>query len=166
MTVTGTSPNPTMELMSRALRRRVISGQDAQTVGEVKALLLDRTGQRIEALHVAGRARNAETVAWQDIAAFGPDAVIIRPEAALQPAADEQQDDVIRHRVDILKGRVLGTDGFERGTVDDVVFDPTTGAVQSLTVHTPNNNMIQVPAASLVSLGSYCWVVDASVSFS
>ncbi len=60
-----------------------------------------------------------------------------------------------------LDAKVLGTDGFERGKVADIAFDPASGALRSLAV-----NGVNVPASCIRSLGPYCWVVDASVPFS
>ena len=150
-----------LELVSRALGRQVISGDDATTIGKIKAMLLDHGATRIEALHVAGRSKNAEVLAWADVGGFGPDAVVMRAGATLVPVADETQEAMVRHRITLLDAKVLGTDGFERGKVADIAFDPASGALRSLAV-----NGVNVPASCIRSLGPYCWVVDASVPFS
>ena len=81
--------------------------------------------------------------------------------ATVAPVADETQEAMVRHRITLLDAKVLGTDGFERGKVADIAFDPVSGALRSLAV-----NGVNVPASCIRSLGPYCWVVDASVPFS
>jgi len=150
---------PEVELMTRALGRAVVSGDDASTIGSVRAMVVDKAGRRIEALHVNGRARRAQLLDWDDIAAFGPDAVITRRSAALHDVVDDLQEDMVRGRITVLGGRVLGADGFERGRVDDVAFDPRTGQLAELTV-----GRERIPARAVRGLGHYCWVVDEAVS--
>lgn len=154
------APYEQLEMMTKALGRRVISSDDASTIGTVKTIVLDQTGRHIEALHVAGRARRAELLAWSDVVGFGPDAVIAAPGAAPHPVVDEQQEDMVRGRIAVLGGKVLGVDGFERGIVNEVAFETASGAVHSIVV-----NGVGVPAAAIRSLGHYCWVVETTVPF-
>lgn len=147
-----------LEMMTKALGRQVISSDDATTIGHVKTLLLDQTGRHVEALHIAGRGRRAELLAWADVAGFGPDAVIARPGAVLHAVADTQQEDMVRGRIAVLGGKVLGADGFARGIVNEVAFDVVSGAVHSIVV-----DGVGVPGAAVISLGHHCWVVDPTV---
>lgn len=163
--VSSDAPDPAapfeqLEMMTKALGRRVISSDDARTLGAVKTMVLDQTGRHIESLHIAGRARRAELLAWSDVAGFGPDAVIAAPGAVPHPVVDEQQADMVRGRITVLGGKVLGIDGFERGIVNEVAFETASGAVHSIVV-----DGVGVPAAAIRSLGHYCWVVEATVPF-
>jgi uncharacterized protein YrrD len=144
--------------MTRALGRAVVSGDDASTIGSVRAMVVDKAGRRIEALHVNGRARRAQLLDWDDIAGFGPDAVVTRPAVTLHEVVDHLQEEMVRGRITVLGGRVLGADGFERGRVDDVAFDPRSGELSELAV-----GSLRIPARAVRGLGHYCWVVDESV---
>ena len=85
--------------------------------------------QRIQALHVSGRTRNAELVEWQDIVGFGPDAVVIAADR-LREVNDERERDAVRHRVDLIGAVVLDDKGDQHGNVRDLRFDPQSGEVE------------------------------------
>ena len=59
-------------------------------------------------------------------------------------------------KLELLGKRALSVLGNELGTVDDISFDPGSGAVETLTVADR-----QIPANAVLGAGSYAVVIDA-----
>ena len=144
------------ESVKSAIGRKVMSADGAVEVGKVKAFVVDQPPRHITALHVAGRKRNPELVDWSSVSGFGPDAVIIVSEGAMREADEDREDLMARHKIDILKARVLDTAGVEHGVVKDATFDATNGAL--IEIHTSTDHVVGVE--SIHSLGSYAIVVQ------
>jgi sporulation protein YlmC with PRC-barrel domain len=149
------APGPTGVSMAAALGRPVLYRADAEPAGEVKEFVVDQPPRHVVALHVAGRASKAHVVDWSHVA-FGPDAVVADEEASLRPAADDEAEQLGRHGSSLLGARVLDTAGFDRGRVDDVWFDPSSGELSAVVVGDRS-----WPASDLHGLGTYALVVTA-----
>ncbi len=134
------------ETFSAADGRPVVATDTAEDIGEVKSFVLDPSARHIEAVQVSGRGRKGDVLAWRDVATFGADAVMAR-----RAEATEQVKGTLRMR----ESRVLNTDGFEQGTVTDVVFDSESGAV--ISVRTQHGD---IPAERLIALGSYALIIQ------
>jgi sporulation protein YlmC with PRC-barrel domain len=140
----------------RAAGRKVLSRTSAQVLGEVNHLLLDAQRGKIAAV-IIGRGKNAQLVEWAELSGFGPDAVMVSDEGALRPPADDRERSAADGKLEQVGKRALTETGNELGTIDDVTFDPDTGAVEMLLIGDR-----EIPAGSLLGSGSYAAIVDAS----
>ena len=142
-------------LLSAALGRRVVAQDTADEVGEVKAVVIDRAGRRIERIQVAGPKRHPRLVDWSSIASFGPDAVILGDHDDIGDPVDDRDQEVVRGDVAVIGARILDTAGFEHGRVADVTFDPETGAIVGVV-----GDDAHIAADHIRSLGTWALVVD------
>ena len=138
--------------------RKVISRATAQDMGALSHLLVDTERRTVGAL-IVGKGRKAQLVDWDHVTGFGPDAVMVAEEAAMRAPADDRERKGVSGALDLVGKRALSDTGTELGTVDDVDFDPGTGALETL--HVGDHD---VPAQSLLGSGSYAVVLDAATS--
>jgi len=137
--------------------RPVIAADTAETIGEVRGFVVDTTASRIESVHVSGRGKNAEVVPWSSIRSFGADAVIADVAASAEQVSTDHETQAVKGRVVVRKTRVLNSNGFEQGTVEDVSFDAVTGELTGVTTTEG-----PIEGKALRALGSYALIVDAS----
>lgn len=142
--------------LSEADGRPVLSRASAETVGELKHVVVDVGAHRITALHVSGRRRKAELVAWSDIVGFGPDGIVVTGEDALRPPADDHEKAVVGGDLDLDGRLVIGDDGNAVGALGDVLFDEATGEITAFVCGED-----EIAGALLRAVGSYCVVVRA-----
>lgn len=140
----------------QAYGRKVVSRASAQDLGTVSHLLVDIDERRITAVTV-GRGKKARLVDWAQLTGFGPDAVMVSNEGALRAAVDDRERAGVGGELEMLGKRALTTRGNELGTVDDVRFDPGSGAVEVLVIADR-----EIPAGSLLGSGPYAVVLDGS----
>jgi sporulation protein YlmC with PRC-barrel domain len=140
-------------LFSEATGRTVLSTDSAETVGTVAGFIVDPVTAQVVAIRLKKTAGSGNTLHWPDLTSFGADNVTI-------PSADviKQSTGVAEER-DSKAGEMLGkrllTDaGTEIGTVEDIDFDPASGAVVSL--RTRNE---PVHGDRLIGCGSYAVIV-------
>jgi uncharacterized protein YrrD len=143
--------------LSEADRRPVVSRASAETLGELKHVVVDVPGRRIVALHVAGGKRKALLVDWSSIAGFGPDGIVVEDDAAARPPADDRESDVAAGRLDLDGRLVLSDAGDALGSVTDVVFDEGSGAVAAVEA-----GELSIDAGRLRAIGPYCVLVRAA----
>jgi sporulation protein YlmC with PRC-barrel domain len=144
------------ESFRRSTDRKVVSRASAKELGAVSHLLVDAQRRQIAAV-VIGRGRNAHLVDWAQVTGFGPDAVMVGDEAALRAPADDRERAAAAGELELVGQRALSERGNELGKLDDVTFDPDTGALQDLVI-----GERRVPAGSLLGNGSYAAVLDES----
>lgn len=135
--------------------RSIVAADNAETIGEVKGFVVDPTATMIESVHVSGRGRRAEVIPWSKIRSFGPDAVLAQHAEDPEHVAKGRDTDAVKGKIIARGSRILDTNGFERGTVEDVMFDSATGRLTGVL-----STQGQLSAASLRSLGSYALIVD------
>jgi uncharacterized protein YrrD len=135
--------------------RKVISRASAEELGSVSHLVLDSENRRI-ALVVIGKRRKARVVSWEDLSGFGADAVMVGQDEALRDPRDDREQAAAKGDLELLARRALSDLGNELGTIDDIVFDPASGVLESLVVGEDEQ-----PAGSLLGAGSYAVVVRA-----
>ena len=140
----------------RAAGRKLVSRSSAGEVGAVTHFLVDAANRRIAAI-VVGGGKKARLVDWADVTGFGPDAVMVSDEAVLRPPLDERERAAADGKLEMVGKRALTERGNELGTVDDVTFDPGSGAVEALQLRHR-----EVPTGSLLGSGPYAVVLDAS----
>ena len=119
-------------------------------------LLVDAQRRQIAAV-IIGRGKKAQLVEWAELSGFGPDAVMVSDEGALRPPADDREEAAVDGKLEIVGKRALTETGNELGTIDDVTFDPDSGALERLRIKDRD-----IPAAALLGSGSYAVVVDAN----
>lgn len=142
-------------LFNEASGRKVVSTGSAATVGKVKSFIVDPVSQRVVALRLSKTPDSGTVVRWQDIHAFGTDAVTITDaHLIVQPDADLDELDAKQHT--IIGKQVLTTGGRKVGSVVDVDFDPADGRVLSL-VLTDHS----IDGTTFLGVGSYAVVVKA-----
>ncbi|MEV7081163.1 PRC-barrel domain-containing protein [Streptomyces sp. NPDC093516] len=134
-------------LFSEALGLPVLTLDDAEELGAVRALTVDAASGVVTHVRVRGPHRKETVLPWGALHALGPDAVLVRSAAA--PA------EVPPHHE--LPGlRILAETGDQLGTVQDVAFEPGTGRLEAvLTAHG------DLPADRLLGLGEHALVVRA-----
>ena len=135
--------------------RKVVSRASARDLGAVTHLLVDAERSRIAAV-VVGRGRNAQLVDWDQLSGFGPDAVMVGDEGALRPPDGAREQAGADGKLEMVGKRALTERGNELGTIDDVTFDPATGAVEMLRLGDR-----EIPAGSMLGSGPYAVVLDA-----
>jgi uncharacterized protein YrrD len=135
--------------------RRVVSRTSADELGDLAHLVVDTKQSRVTAL-IVGKGRKALVVDWENVTGFGPDAVMVADESALHPPRDDRERAAADGMLEFVGMRVLSDRGNDLGTIDDVVFDPVTGVIETLVVGDR-----EVPAASLLGVGSFAAIVQA-----
>jgi uncharacterized protein YrrD len=140
----------------RAVGRKVLSRASAEDLGAVTHLLVDAQRRQIAAV-IIGRGKKAQLVEWAQLSGFGPDAVMVTDEGALRPPADDREEAAADGKLELVGKRALTETGNELGTIDDVTFDPDTGALETLRIKDRG-----IPASALLGSGSYAVVVDAN----
>ncbi len=143
-----------MMRFSEVRHRDVVAIDSAETIGRVEALLVDPESRTIAAIHVSKVGRgNADWISWDDLKAFGQDAVTIGSADLLRMEQGEREAG-LKKISNVLGKRVLDDAGFAQGEVKDVEFDPKTGAITTIiTART------QISGDRLRGVGSWAVVV-------
>jgi sporulation protein YlmC with PRC-barrel domain len=142
-------------LLSEAVGRRVVSTSSAETVGRITDYVLDIGAAQVAALLLKKTSGGGDTLPWTEIVAFGNDAVTVGNDAAIVPASGHIAE--LREKRFAAHGkRVLTTAGVELGVVDEVDFDPSTGAIRALLLKDG-----EVGGERLLAAGSYAVIVRA-----
>lgn len=133
------------------LGRDVVDTSTAEGAGRVDGLVLDVDRGAITAIVVGGR-----VVSWADAEGIGTDAVTLRSSDLLSEPATEAERAAVSGTNDPLSKRVITDEGFEVGAVDDVTFDPDSGAIDRLLLGDD-----EVAGRRLLGVGSFAVVVAA-----
>ena len=139
---------------SEAKKHKVVSTATAETVGRVERFIIDPATRTVVALHLK-KTDTGDTLAWGDMIAFGADAVTVDDADRITGPSETiaALDHKDRH---VLGKRLLTTGGDELGKLEDVEFDPESGAVRALI-----GAAEEIDGARLVGIGSYAVVVSA-----
>jgi sporulation protein YlmC with PRC-barrel domain len=137
--------------------RKVVSTDNAESVGKVEAFLIDPGTRSIAALRLAKVTGDAVYLSWEDLR-FGSDAVIVASSDRLRPERDDTEARVASKDLEPIGKLVLDDSGTALGTVEDVEFDPTSGAIVELDL----GDLGRVAGDRLVGLGAYAVVVRGS----
>lgn len=143
--------------LSEADGRPVISRASAETVGELRHVIVDAGTRSIRALHVAGGRRKAALVDWDDVAGFGPDGIVIVGEDATHPPRDDVEKAVAAGHLDLDGRLVLDDEGRAIGALEDVLFDEATGRLAAIVAAGAEHD-----AARLRAIGPYCVILTAA----
>jgi uncharacterized protein YrrD len=115
------------------MRLPVIVRDEGQRVGQVEDVIIDRNGTRVLGILVdeKGLFGKARVVAWPGIQSFGLDVVIIDSATSVVKASEAPEITAVLDRGLVLEGsRIETTDGRELGVIENIYFDPETGAVE------------------------------------
>ncbi|MEV6527332.1 PRC-barrel domain-containing protein [Longispora sp. NPDC051575] len=125
----------------------------ASTIGKLSALIVDPTIGQVLALRLRKTTGPGDTLHWEDLTAFGPDAVTI-PTAAAVTSARDRAAELDDKAAELIGKRVLTDTGNDLGAVADIDFDPASGTIISLV--TPGG---PVYGDRLRGCGSYAVIV-------
>ncbi len=139
-----------------AVGRKVVSRASAAEIGALSRLVVDVDTRQVTAL-VVGKGRKARIVEWRALSGFGPDAVMVTDDAAVCEPGDAEEKAAVGGTFELVGKRALTDLGTELGTVEDVLFDPETGALERLMV-----GGRPYPASTLLGNGSYAVVLDSA----
>ena len=140
-------------MRSEARGRPVFSTQTSSTVGTVDDLVIDAAAGRVVALRLVGNVGAGDVLPWQNVKAFGPDAVIVDSADEVVEATGTAA--LPHERTDVVGKRLLTDGGADLGEVTDVSFDPHDGHVQALV--TGNGS---VAAEEVIGCGDYAVLVQ------
>ncbi len=143
--------------LTECRKRPVLDTSTALTLGKVDGLVLDPATRTVVAVTVK-RKGDADTLLWGALQSFGPDAVTVGSEQALTEA-DEHVVELRTKRHAAVGKRVLTDAGDEAGTLQDVEFDPASGAVTALLTSAG-----EVAGDRLLGIGAWAVVVRADAA--
>ncbi|MFK4071331.1 hypothetical protein [Streptomyces sp. NPDC029674] len=139
-----------MMLLSQAVGRPVVSAVDAAHIGTVGGIVVAPEDALITAIRLDGAKGRGDVIAWADVHAVGPDAVVVGAASAARFASTDSSGSQ-----DLLGKRLLTELGDGIGTLADVTFDPESGHLHTL--HTSRGH--RIPGPHLLGIGSYAVVV-------
>ena len=134
---------------------RLISQATAQDLGAVKSPPRRRRGPPGHGPR-RREGRNAKLVEWAQAEQFRARRHHGGHELALRPPVDDRERAAADSKLEMLGKHALTEAGNEIGRLDNVSFDPQTGAIEMLLVGTR-----EIPAGSLLGNGSHGVVLDA-----
>jgi len=133
--------------------RNVVSRTTAEELGSVTHVAVDVKRRQVASL-VVGKGRKAAMIDYDQVSGFGPDAIMVADESALHEPRDDHEREVAKGTFELIGKRTLSDTGNDLGTVTDVVFDPDTGAIESILI-----GGRPAPPGSLLGAGSFAVVV-------
>jgi sporulation protein YlmC with PRC-barrel domain len=143
------------ERFTAAVGRKMVSRASAEELGALSHLVVDVSKRQVTSL-VKGKGRKARLVDWDQVSGFGPDAIMVADESALHEPRDDHERAAADGKLELVGKRVLSDMGNDLGEVTDVVFDPASGALETLVIGEQ-----EIAASSILGAGSYAVVVKA-----
>lgn len=141
-------------MRTEARGRPVFSTETSSAVGTVADLVIDARAGRVVALRLTGNVGAGDVLPWQDVKAFGTDAVIVDSADKVVEASGVAA--LPHERTDVVGKHLLTDGGQDLGEVTDVSFDPHDGRVQALLA-----GQESVAADEVIGCGDYAVVVQA-----
>jgi len=141
------------ERFAAASGRTVISRTTAEELGKLAHIVVDVKRGRVASL-VVGEGRQALLIAWEQVSGFGPDALMIADEAALQEPRDDREQAAVDGKLELVGKQAISDAGNTLGAITDVVFDPDTGVIQRILLDDREQ-----PASSLLGAGSFAVII-------
>ncbi len=143
-------------LFTELTGRKIVSTDNASTVGVVADYLVDPQVPAVVALTVAKNPGQGSVLPWSNMTAVGSDAVTV-PTAGAIITPDEHLAKLSGARHALPGKRVLTTAGEELGTVRNVEFDHASGRLDALVLESG-----RIDPARLLGVGSYAVIVRAA----
>jgi uncharacterized protein YrrD len=126
-------------------------------VGRVAEVLCAREVRHVIGLLLEGRGRRRRVVPFEEVAAIGPSAVLLRNPVVLPTGEGPRLREVRRRTAAVVGRRVLTADGQEVGVIDDVVFDGASGRVLGFLVSGGLIHDLLHGQGLLPAAGSFAW---------
>lgn len=137
---------------SEALGHEVVDTSTAEAVGQVDALLVDPQASSVTAFVVGD-----QIVSWSETGGIGSDAVTISGSELLRAPQTGAEEGAVDGRARPLHKPILTEDGYGLGELEDIEFDPATGAVQQLLTDDD-----EIAGSRLMGLGSFAVIVSSA----
>lgn len=144
-----------MSSLAASVGLDVVSRATAERLGTLSAAVLDVPSRKLVAWQI-GTGRHALIADTANVRGI-EDAVVLEAESSARPTASPEEQATVDGKRPLLQARVLTDAGEEIGPVQDVEFDPETGAVGNIVV--PGG---PISADRLRGLGGYALVVTTS----
>jgi len=135
--------------------RKVVSTDDAETIGRLEAFVIDAELRSVVGLRLAKVRGDGPFVSWSDLQGFGTDAVTVPSAGVLRLAMSEAEKRAASKEFQPIGKLVLSELGTVLGKVEDVDFDEGSGALVGLDLGPAGS----VAGDRLLGLGSYAVVV-------
>jgi len=135
--------------------RKVVSTDDAETIGRLEAFVIDAEQRSVVGLRLAKVRGDGPFVSWSDLQGFGTDAVTVPSAGVLRLAMSEAEERAASKEFQPIGKLVLSELGTVLGKVEDVDFDEGSGALVGLDLGPAGS----VAGDRLLGLGSYAVVV-------
>ena len=135
--------------------RKVVSTDDAETIGRLEAFVIDAEQRSVVGLRLAKVRGDGPFVSWSDLQGFGTDAVTVPSAGVLRLASDEAEERAASKGSQPIGKPVLSEWGTVLGKVEDVDFDEGSGALVGFDLGDAGS----VASDRLLGLGSYAVVV-------
>jgi uncharacterized protein YrrD len=141
------------ERFTAASGRTVVSRTTAEDLGKLAHIVVDVKRGSVASL-VVKNGRKSLLAPWEQVTGFGPDAVLIADEAALEEPRDKGEQAAADGKLELVGKNALSDAGNNLGAVTDVAFDADTGAIQSIYVEDREE-----PASALLGVGSFAVIM-------
>jgi sporulation protein YlmC with PRC-barrel domain len=140
--------------LKEARGRKVVSTENAESIGTVEAYVLDAGKHRITGLRLGNVKSDATFVSSEDFQ-FGPDAVVVSSSDRLRPPRDDIEARAGSKELQPIRKLVLDEAGTALGKVEDLEFDPGSGTILEVDLGAQG----KVPGHRLIGLGAYALIV-------
>ena len=141
--------------LREAYGRKVVSTDDAETIGRLEAFVIDAERRSVVGLRLAKVQGDRPFLSWSDLQGFGADAVTVPGAGVLRLATGEAEERAASKGFQPIGKLVLSEWGTVLGKVEDVDFDEGSGALVGFDLGAAGS----VASDRLLGLGSYAVVV-------
>jgi len=141
--------------LREAYGRKVVSTDDAETIGRLDAFVIDAEQRSVVGLRLAKVRGDRPFLSWSDLQGFGHDAVTVPSAGVLRLASGEAEERAASKGSQPIGKTVLSELGRVLGKVEDVDFDEGSGALVGFDLGDAGS----VTSDRLLGLGSYAVVV-------
>jgi uncharacterized protein YrrD len=141
--------------LREAYGRKVVSTDDAETIGRLDAFVIDAEQRSVVGLRLAKVRGDRPFLSWSDLQGFGNDAVTVPSAGVLRLASGEAEERAASKGFQPIGTLVLSEWGTALGKVEDVDFDESSGALVGFDLGAAGS----VAGDRLLGLGSYAVVV-------
>jgi sporulation protein YlmC with PRC-barrel domain len=141
--------------LREAYGRKVVSTDDAETIGRLEAFVIDPQKRSVVGLRLAKVRGDRPFLSWSDLQGFGTGAVTVGSADLLRPPADEAEERGASKALQPIGKLVLSELGTALGKVNNVDFDEESGALVSFYL----GDAGKVAGDRLLGIGSYAVVV-------
>lgn len=135
---------------SEAHHKEVVATSTATKAGRVEGFVVKTRPGWVAALRLGKVEGHGSLVGWEDLKAFGHDAVTVESPDVIRQPLDALEERAASKDLELIGKPALDEYGDGLGVIRDVDFDPHTGEITA--VHTDRE---EIRGAALVGLGGY-----------